>query len=274
MEQSVAVAEQRQDLVHLAWQLSNFTKFLFSAGDWRRMRATYARADAIMREADREGATWQATVMSYWPGKLALLEGREEEGRRLLEQALKHMRTVGIARQFEGETFVLAEADLLAGDAEAARLRCTTFLQAPEELAKEEALSASILLAWAEGSLGQWDHANDRLATALATAKPLDRVDGLRVRGLLATMQGNWEVATAALDEALQSARAMPYLYAELKALWAYGRLEAARGKPVAARAHFEQALAICDRLGEGLYRKRLERDLAALKSSTQHTRP
>ena len=56
MEQSVAVAEQRQDLVHLAWQLRHFTEFLFSAGDWRRMRETYARAEAIMREADREGA--------------------------------------------------------------------------------------------------------------------------------------------------------------------------------------------------------------------------
>jgi hypothetical protein len=57
----------------------------------------------------------------------------------------------------------------------------------------------------------------------------------------------------------------MPYPYAELKALWVYGRLEAARGDSAAARKRFEAALAICDRLGEGMYRAPIERDLLAL---------
>ena len=87
----------------------------------------------------------------------------------------------------------------------------------------------------------------------------------LRVQGLLATKQGRWDVAVAALDEALERARAMPFPYAELKALWVYGDLEVARGDPTAARRRFEQALSICDRLGEGLYRASIERDLAAL---------
>ena len=55
--------------------------------------------------------------------------------------------------------------------------------------------------------------------------------------------------------------RAMPYPYAEAKTLWVYGRLEAARGDPAAARLRIEQALLICDRLGEGLYRPRIEQD-------------
>jgi transcriptional regulator with XRE-family HTH domain len=78
----------------------------------------------------------------------------------------------------------------------------------------------------------------------------------------------------ALLAEALASTRAMPYPYAEAKALWGYGQLEAARGNPVAARKHFKKALAICDRLGEGLYRKHIERDLAALQSPTGPATP
>ncbi len=100
------------------------------------------------------------------------------------------------------------------------------------------------------------------------------RVDALRVQGLLATQQGRWAVAAEALDEALERTRAMPYPYAEAKTLWVYGQLEAARGDPVAARERFTPALAICDRLGEGLYRKRIERDLAALKSSARPSHP
>jgi hypothetical protein len=54
----------------------------------------------------------------------------------------------------------------------------------------------------------------------------------------------------------------MPYPYAEAKALWVYGQLEMERGDPRAAREHFTAALAICDQLGEGLYRPRIEQDL------------
>src|SRR5262249_47690716 len=93
----------------------------------------------------------------------------------------------------------------------------------------------------------------------------LVRVDALRVQGLLATMQGRWDVASEALDEALERTGAMPYPYGEAKTLWVFGRLELARGSPATARERFAQALAICDRLREGLYRTSIERDLRRL---------
>ena len=125
--------------------------------------------------------------------------------------------------------------------------------------------SARLLLAWAEAVLSEEPLAAARLEALLAVASPLFRVDVLRVQGLLATKQGRWEVAAAALDDALERTRAMPFPYAELKALWAYGLLEAARGDPVAAYERSSAALAICDQLGEGLYRTHIVRDLAAL---------
>jgi tetratricopeptide (TPR) repeat protein len=74
-----------------------------------------------------------------------------------------------------------------------------------------------------------------------------------------------WEDARAALDEAIAMSRDMPYPYAEAKALYVYGQLHAAMGEPGRAREKYEQALSICDRLGEGLYRTYIERDLRRL---------
>jgi tetratricopeptide (TPR) repeat protein/transcriptional regulator with XRE-family HTH domain len=264
IEQAVAMAERRQDPRHLAWQLHNFTWFLFDSGDWPRARETYARAEAIMREVDRHGANWQSVAMSIVPGRFALVEGREEEGRRLLEQAIERIKKVGTHFVLPFPVGALAEADLLAGRTESAQLRLTSFLPDPAH-AEDNDVTLLPLLAWAEGALGQLEQAEARLKRFLAGEASLVRVDALRVRGLLATMQGDWDTAAKALDEALERTRVIPSPYAELKALWVYGQLEAARSDPAAARKHLKQALLICDRLGEGLYRKYVERDLRRL---------
>jgi hypothetical protein len=268
MEQSLAVAEQRQDPRHLAWQLKNFSRFLFDAGDWQRMRELFARADALMREADRDaGETWRSQDMTLHRGIYVLVEGREEEGRRLLEAAMRRIAQLGPVYLLHFPTCLLAEADLLAGHPEDARGRLTAVLGDRQTFTPVEqgARGARLLLAWAELALGRAEAAEMRLATVLTDAPPLLRVDALRIQGLLAIAQRRWEVGVAALEEALALARAMPYPYAELKVLWVYGRLEAARGNAAAAEARFWTALAICDRLGEGLYRRYIEHDLRPL---------
>ena len=276
MEQALATAEQRQDPRHLAWQLKNFSRFLFEAGDWRRMREVFARADALMREADRYyGETWQSVEMSIHRGIYALAEGQEEAGRRLLDEAMQRIAQMGPISRLHFSTCLLAEADLLAGHPEEARYRLTTLLDDRQTFTPDEysGRGARLLLAWAEIALGRHEAAEALLNALLVSAPPFFRVDALRIQGVLATLQGRWDVGVSALDEALTLARAMPYPYAEAKALWVYGQLEMARGDPAAARKRFTQALAICDRLGEGLYRAHIERDLASLKTSAGHSR-
>jgi predicted ATPase len=270
MEQSVAAAEQRQDPRHLAWQLKNFALFLFRYGDWRRMRDMFAHADAIMREVDRHGETWQSPDILLYRGMFALAEGREEEGRTLLEGLMERLAQGGPASDLPEPTCLLAEADLLAGDAEQARQRLATLLSDPLAFTPAEhyAREPLLLMAWAEIALGRLDDAEARLGPLLATASPFFRTDALRIQGLLATVQGRWKKAVGPLEEAIERARAMPYPYAELKAMWIYGRLETARGDPAAARTRFKQALVICDRLGEELYRSHVERDLVRLKGT------
>jgi tetratricopeptide (TPR) repeat protein len=261
MEQSLAVAEQRGDPTFLAWQLNNFTDFLMLFGDWPRARATYARAETLMREVDPRGVTWHAAGISTWPGKFALLEGRDEEGRQLLEQAIGRIEQVGTAVILTYAVCPLAEADVLAGRTEHAHLRLAALLQNPA-IYESDALDARLLLAWAEGTLGRLAQAETRLAAVLASAPARVRSDALRVQGLLAIMKGDWDAAAEALNEALERVRAMPYPYAEAKALFVYGQLDAAKGDLERARERYQQAFLICERLGEGLYRKYIERDL------------
>lgn len=268
MEQALAVAEQRQDPRHLAWQLKNFSRYLFDTGDWRRMREVFARADVMMREADRDyGETWQSVDMSIHRGIYALAEGREEEGRRLLDEAIKRIAQMGPISRLQFPTCMRAEADLLAGHPEDARRRLTTLLSDRQTFTPHEhgGCGARLLLAWAEMALGHYAAAEALLNALLLSAPPFLRVDALRIQGLLAIAQQRWGMGAAALDEALTLAHTMPYLYAEAKTLWVYGRLEAARNEPAAARQHLKQALAICDRLGEGLYRRYIEHDLKLL---------
>jgi tetratricopeptide (TPR) repeat protein len=264
-EQALAVAEQRQDPRHLAWQLKNFSRFLFDAGDWRRMREVFARASAMMREVDRDyGETWQSVDLSIHRGVYALTEGHEEESRRLLDEAMKRIAQMGPIYLLHFPTCILAEADLLAGHPEDARRRLATLLGDRQTFIPVErgARGARLLLAWAEMALGRHEAAQALLNATLLSTPPFLHVDALRIQGLLAIAQQRWEASVAALDEALELTRAMPYPYAELKALWAYGRLEAARNEPAAALKRFKQALAICERLGEGWYRRYIERAL------------
>jgi tetratricopeptide (TPR) repeat protein/transcriptional regulator with XRE-family HTH domain len=272
MEQALAVAEQRQDPRHLAWQLKNFSRFLFDAGDWRRMREVFARADAMMREADRDyGETWQSADMSIHRGIYALAEGREEEGWRLLDEAMKRIAQMGPISRLHFPTCMLAEADLLAGHPEDARRRLTTLLSDRQTFTPDEHSSrgARLLFAWAEMALGRHEAAEALLSALLLSAPPFFRVDALRIQGLLAMAQQRWEMGVAALDKALELTRSMPYPYAELKALWVYGRLEAARGNTFTAEERFRAALAICGRLGEGWYRRTIEDDLQPFLGGT-----
>jgi hypothetical protein len=83
--------------------------------------------------------------------------------------------------------------------------------------------------------------------------------------GVGAGAQARWEEACALLEEAITRCRAMPYPYAEAKALNVYGQLHTDKGEPEQAREKYQVALWVCERLGEGLYRASIERDLRRL---------
>lgn len=263
-EHAVELAERRQEPGTLVLVLDNLAERAYYLGEWQRARETNARATGIQRELVRYGTSGDEGDTLIMRGMLALAEGHEDEGRRLLEHVITKAEQVGDVHLLASLAALLAEADLLAGHVEQARLRATAALQHTSAV---DRVARKVLpwLAWADGALGRYDEAEATLTTLLGNVEPLVRVDALYIQALVVTRQGRYQEAVEALEEALAHVRAMPYPYAEAKILWAYGRMEAARGDRAAAWERLTSARAICERLGEGLYRKHIERALRPL---------
>jgi tetratricopeptide (TPR) repeat protein len=237
-------------------------------GEWARARELYSDAVATMHEQDPAGTTPQSVYPHMWLGILELAEGHDAEGVARLDVALglaERYSLLKVLREIHG---ALAERDLLRGDAAAAYARLLPLLDRPDLEETSVTMWFLALVAWAGLALGRLDDAAGRVAECLRRTAPgrcrFARPDARRVEAMLAMERGRWDEAGAALEEGVAVARAMSYPYAELKALYAYGLLGRATGDAQAARARFAEALAICDRLGEGLYRPHIERALAA----------
>jgi tetratricopeptide (TPR) repeat protein len=260
------IAREMGDVRFLGAALCNLANLTVVVGEWEEARARYQEAAAAFRGAD---------VLESRPAALGLAWMDVLQGRRPACGDPTPDETLEAAHDYDwgAQLWVfavraLAERDLVMGNAQVASAR----LQALGAQAYEIQPGGAELLAlraWAELALGDGARADEILTQAYQLAdlkgNRMALVDLARTRALLALRRGEVDQAECAVKEALALARAMPYPYAEAKALWVYGQLEIARGDPLAARARLEQALAICDRLGEGLYRPLIVRALSAL---------
>jgi tetratricopeptide (TPR) repeat protein len=237
----------------------------FFEGRWEEANAALAESCDLSQETGLPMYPYYlifSSHLKYLCGAPEQARASQEHARTLLEQRP----LVWFAWQSEA---VLADQELLEGRPMAATSRLLALL---EPLGVELHFNAFPLLprlaqAYLDmGKVAAAETAANRAVERAADMKHrLVLVDALRVRALLAIQRHELEAATGALNEALDLARAMPYPYAEAKTLWVYGSLEVARGDPAAAHERFEQAKAICDRLGERMYAERIKRDLAAL---------
>jgi transcriptional regulator with XRE-family HTH domain/tetratricopeptide (TPR) repeat protein len=262
------IAEQTQDPTMLAGALLEEAEFAYYAGEWPHMLEVVTRAGVIMHELNLHNGGIDVARMQ---GILALAQGDETQGRAWLALAgspTEHPLSGTMVAHY------LAEADLLSGQADVAATRLAPAL--PLISVQQQGMLTHWALsmeAWAELERGHVDQAlatsRECVAQTRADSYQLFLVDDLRIQALVAMRLGMWDVAQESLDEALTLSQEIPHPYAEAKALWAYGRLEAARGDAAGARDRFAQALLICDRLGEGLYRARIERDLWSLTQTT-----
>jgi transcriptional regulator with XRE-family HTH domain/tetratricopeptide (TPR) repeat protein len=243
----------------------------FYCGDWRRARGAWEEVASIEEREEPFGAGMVPGYGSWNMGILELAQGHEVAASSRLKPALERAFATG---DLKAQTFIVmavAEAELLASRVDAAGVLLARVYAHPgmKDMCHWQAFLTPHV-AWADVELGRSKRAQKQIEAceAYVRAQQMDLClpDLLRVRAMVAIQICRWEAAKADLNEAITLAGAMPYPYAELKAWYVYGRMEAARGDPPAARECFEQALAICDRLGEGLYRPYIERDLAALQ--------
>jgi tetratricopeptide (TPR) repeat protein len=196
---------------------------------------------------------------------LRLARGHDAEAVQALTEVIAASTSSGDAQALGYAEWALAERDLLQGDYAGALLRLEVALAHTGRIPLDVSLLS--LRAWAELLAGDFSRAEATLSQAREianeAAERLGLVDVERIHGLLMTLQHRWMEAECALQAGMELARGMPYPYAEAKTLYLYGQLHAAKGEPAQAHERYEQALAILDRLGEGLYRPCIEQALA-----------
>jgi tetratricopeptide (TPR) repeat protein len=240
----------------------------FLTGDWAQARSDFARADEAARKS--MGRSQASLILMFI---LRVAEGHAEvESAEVLERIARAVKAHHYDPACEVRS-ALAERDMLAGRFASARDRLLPLLEDYRDEMDEDALIHLLIhLAWARLGVGEVlqaeEHVDEIRSRIETTGWHLWLPDVLRVEALIRITQQRWTEAEVALEEALKTARAMPYPYAEAKVLWAYGQLEARRGHPQAARERFSAALAICDQLGEGLYRSDIERVLRRFDSA------
>jgi tetratricopeptide (TPR) repeat protein len=235
-------------------------------GDWEEADADFTRAAWAGRKS---GIGFEVGMASWGLGSLALARGAWKTACTALEEAHTIAASLIIDHELRQKVHTtLAERELVAGHPEAAH----GYLEALVALLENEPVLRTRMLpwlAWATLDLGDVDSAERLLSEAvtqsIAQPQRIVFLQALTVQAMLAIRRGQWEAAEQALKEACTGASAMSSPWAEAKALFIYGQLHEAKGEHDQAGSKLEQALAICTQLGEGLYRPRIEQEIAGL---------
>jgi tetratricopeptide (TPR) repeat protein/transcriptional regulator with XRE-family HTH domain len=264
VERASTVAERMGDPTMIAFMRCRRGKNAFYMGDWHTARVCFEAAAADVQAV---GTSWMSAHLPLCLGHLYLVEGEYESGAAYLNAAIEVAGHRGNVQVLQYAQSVLAERELLAGDAGAALAHLQPLLD--HAAPNAELAMALPLLAWASMLLGDEQQAGELVARAdRETAKEhnlFDRLNVLRVQALLAMQQRDYGAARDLLEEALMLSAAMPFPYAEAKVLYTTGLLAMQSGLPEQAKQQWLEARAICDRLGERLYAGYIDQALAEI---------
>lgn len=238
----------------------------FYEGAWEKCHALWTEAVEVSRAAQLPHFPYYLLLL----GHLCYLRGDRVRANGYQAQAIVLMEQRSRLWFSWPCVAALAERDLLEGAPEAAARRLERPLEPLQDALHLDALRLVPLLAHAYLELGREAEADVEVGRALKRAGEMKHrlvlVDVLRVQALLMMRRREWAKAGSALDEALDLARTISYPYAEAKALYVAGQLHAAQGELARAREEYRAALAICDWLGEALYRPLVERAFTELE--------
>jgi len=264
VERACTIAERIGDPTMIAFMGYRRGKNAFYLGDWHKARVCFEMAVADVQAV---GTSWMSAYLPLGLGLLCLVEGAYESGVAYLNAAIDLAGRRGDVHVLQYAQSVLAERELLAGNASAALTRLQPLL---DRAAPNSELAMPLpLLAWASLLLGDERRAGELVARAdYETAREhnlFDRLNVLRVQALLAMRQRDYGAAQDRLQEALTLSAAMPFPYAEAKLLYTTGLLALQSGLPEQALRQLLAARAICEQLGERLYAGYIEQALAEI---------
>lgn len=266
IDRALVAAQERNDHVQVAYLTCNRGTLHFYMGNWKQARADYERAAEIMREAP---LAWAASYPLLGLGHLSLGQGQRGMAARQLGEAVTLAERSGDLHVLRSASAALSERDLLEGRPEVARDRLNKLLEREHALGDQGTPVIMALVAWAHLELGDVAVAQELAAQSAAQAAAehhrLALIDALRVGGIAATRQRQWEDAERNLSEALSLSQTMQCPYHEARVRYHFGLLEAARGHEVQASAHLVASQTLLRTLGERLYGDHVERALADL---------
>ena len=247
-ERGAAIAKKTGDTDLLSMHTANLGLLLFYLGDWREAQGYLERA--VQLERSTQPSFFSGQQHTYL-GVLYGARGAWEDASHCFSDALALAREADATGQLDYAECRLAEMDVLQGRPTEAIARLQP--RAPDLQWMYDVLLLSIL-AEAYADMGDAAKAEEVVDVALRRARLMyNRVHGLeasRVRAKILAIQGRREEAITDLEEALSSARSMPYPYAEAKLLREYGMLHVHEVEPEQARERLSAALGIFRRLG------------------------
>lgn len=235
---------------------------LIRMGEWREAWIYVERGAEIVRSL---GNSLFAADPPLSRGQLFLFEGRWEDARRELEDAVALAKPIGHLDVEGRGHWRLGELDLLEGKPDAALARLEPLL----ETGSGVKVAVLATLGKTRLYLGDIDAAETLVKQALRVSEErhhrLYLVHALRAQGAIETHQEQWERAGRTFAEAVSVARAMPDPYGAAQALAQWGTMHARTGDSGAARLQLGEALQEMRRLGAWKDVAAIEEEIAAI---------
>jgi class 3 adenylate cyclase/tetratricopeptide (TPR) repeat protein len=267
---AVEVAERLGDPWEISCRAVEAAYETFLLGNWQRSRyyAELALSAALSLDALR-----MYLQPLYALGELSLYEGEWEEATHYLDEAVvvaRHLGADTVIREVEG---LRAERDILRGDFEAALARLRPLL---ETQGWEEHLNFLLPLAWTYLEVGDVTAAYSAAAKAGAEAarqrSPVGQIETLRIQGVIASRQGQWDDAEDSFRQAVRRSREISYPWGEARALYGLGLMYGRMGAGADAREYLVRADAIFQRLGARAYQARVAETLQQFAAESSGT--
>jgi tetratricopeptide (TPR) repeat protein len=199
--------------------------------------------------------------------ELCAAEGNWDEAKQYIDEGREVGERCSATPTLRKAQRLLAEHDLAEGQAERAVSRLQPLLRSPDE-DWSRAFPPSVL-AEAYLALGDVTRAGELVLQRVQRFREQNHKRALAlwlpVQGMVLGQQRHWDEADRVFAEAVSLAHAMPYPYAEGRALYEYGLLHLKRGALEHARARLEEARSIFGTLGTRNDLERTERTLTGL---------
>ena len=207
-------------------------------------------------------ALWSTLAIHNIIAGIYAMLGQIDEARAHAAEATTIAARAGDLQFLVMAAFGLGWCDVLLGSGRAAVDRLAPLFERHSALiASGDGLATLAEAYLLIGDLAQAEATVERFrGTGQLTPSPLISLQ--RVRGILRTRQGRTAEATDAFEEALATARAVPFPYGEATTLYEYGRMLAGEGKHEEARACWHQAEEIFRRIDARLMLARTEQAL------------